>query len=1121
MKPNFALNLSHDGIALLHRGPNGWYTMGEVALDDPDMGNALARLRALATAISPKGLTTKLVIPNSQILYRTITDPCAATPDTANSTADRIRAIRTSLEGATPYALDELVWDWRCVGEAIQLAVVARDTLAEAEAFANEYRFNPISYVALPDANAFAGEPFFGRAQSADALIGATVAVEPDLDAIVVRTAPPPVTSTAHDDSEAAPVTSPDVSDAENTEAAPDNTEASDTDETTPETGVEAAPDTAAPEAETETETTPEATDTPETPTATKREAAPSDVPASDVPASDAQAPDAQAPDVPDAKADAAPDAVTPPATPPPLSAFRTHREAAPATNATSGSADTQDRIREQASRLFGPHPTPSPPVDKTAAQDQANGANGSTATDDAAEQAQTGRPEQEQTHVAVTDPDLPTFDPTPAASTKAKPAPKVNRSAPLPEPLPMPAPPRGILKVGTPQTPPAKVAPHVPLSRPVAPSGPATPLSAAADKMRSQNGAAEPRPSRTATPSVPNGAVARTAAPHTDAPAPFPAPTPVVTPVSGGMSTSGEPSIADISDVIHADTIEAPRPDNAPSRAARIASGLARGAATTALSAATGARRTISAGITRQKAARSARRDAARETADAQALAATATAGSTPQEALPAAAPDDMAAPAGKTPSEGPILPVQDATTEAESLTVFGARRRNNDRRGKPRYMGLTLTVLLLALLGLVYIWASFLPEDTADVQTGAVDAATGPTTTIIANDLPAEPSAPVNEGTDETTDEVGEADEIDADIADAAVPELADEALPDSLAGEATRLSLKDVQDHYATTGVWTAAPQGGTANDSDALDDLYIASIDPQILSQDAIALPDALGHTAEDLPRPMLSPVPLNTTFDLDERGLVRATPEGALSPEGVLVFAGRPAVVPRPRPERAATAPVVVDENDPARLALKAFVPQPRPEQLIENNERANLGGITRAQLAAFRPSPRPASPQQEAQEDAEAVGEAAPVATAPRVATSLMPRARPANIEKLATAARAATAAAALVTEQSTTTNSAATRVTAQVPATTLPRTAPTSVANAATVKNQLNLRQLNLMGVYGSSSDRRALLRLPSGRFAKVKVGDSVNGGRVQSITSDALTYVKGGRSTTLKVGG
>ncbi|WP_439104186.1 hypothetical protein [Celeribacter marinus] len=948
MKPNFALNLSHDGIALLHRGPDGWYAMGEVSLEDPDMGGALDALRALATSISPKGLTTKLVIPNSQILYRTIPDPMAATPSATNT--DRIRAIQASLEGATPYALDELVWDWRASQGSIQIAVVARDTLAEADAFAVEHRFNPISYVALAESSTFSGEPFFGRASTADTVIGAETEIEPDRDAIVVRAGRPPQPQLE------TPETSDDADEADHE--------------------IAATPDTAL-------------TDTAK--------------PSSDVKESDlAKDNDAALPTAPR-----------------PLSAFRSHRDPDAADQPVSD-GDTSERLRAQASRLFA------------AAQDD-------DVQDDDAPQT----PEaQDKPHVAVTAPTLPGFETAPVAP--AKPAPTVKRSAPLPEPAPMPAPTRGISKLpAAPATSPASATP---------------PLSVATQKAQAQRGA----PLDT-TPAV------SPAAPH------------VVTQVSGGFANTGEPSIADISDVAHIAPVAEPEPDRDPSRLALTAQAITRSAGL-AVSNALGHART------RKEQRHSARRAKAKDAATR-------------------AAPQPESAP----------LPVQDATTEAEALTVFGARRLSHEQRGKPRYMGLILTVVLLAILGAVYIWASFLPDTTQGSQSGVLDVpAVQTTTTVFADDLSDAPvpPAPFDEGVDAT----GEAD---ADIADAAIPELATDALPATLGQDTQRLSLKDVQDHYAVTGVWAAAPQAGTTNDTDVIDDLYIASIDPQILSQDAIALPDARLHTAEDLPRPTLTPVPSNTTFNLDARGLVIATPEGALSPEGVMVFAGRPAVVPPARPERAPAEPIVIDDNDPLRVALMAYVPQPRPDLLVENNERANLGGITRAQLAAFRPAARPASPQQEAQEDAEAVGEPAPEATAPLVVTSIVPSARPANIEKLAAAARAAAAAAATATEQNTTTNSTATRVTAKVPATTVPRSAPTSVANAATVKNQLNLRQVNLMGVYGSSSDRRALLRLPSGRFAKVKVGDSVNGGRVQSITSDALTYVKSGRSTTLKVGG
>jgi Tfp pilus assembly protein PilP len=74
-------------------------------------------------------------------------------------------------------------------------------------------------------------------------------------------------------------------------------------------------------------------------------------------------------------------------------------------------------------------------------------------------------------------------------------------------------------------------------------------------------------------------------------------------------------------------------------------------------------------------------------------------------------------------------------------------------------------------------------------------------------------------------------------------------------------------------------------------------------------------------------------------------------------------------------------------------------------------------------------------------------------------------------------------------------------------------------VARQATVQNAINLNHLNLIGVYGTQANRRALIRLPSGRYKKVKVGDSVDGGKVVAIGDSELRYQKGGRSLTLKM--
>jgi len=160
MKPSFALNLSHDGISLFHRSSAGWFSAGFVSLEEDDFAGAMAHLRQTALGLSARGITSKLVIPDSQILYLMIEAPG---PDAAR----RRSQIAAALEGRTPYAVNDLVFDWSGTGHSVQVAVVARETLIEAEDFAEQYNFGPVSFVAIPEPGDFAGEPFFGLTSTA------------------------------------------------------------------------------------------------------------------------------------------------------------------------------------------------------------------------------------------------------------------------------------------------------------------------------------------------------------------------------------------------------------------------------------------------------------------------------------------------------------------------------------------------------------------------------------------------------------------------------------------------------------------------------------------------------------------------------------------------------------------------------------------------------------------------------------------------------------------------------------------------------------------------------------------------------------------------------------------
>ena len=179
MKPAFALDFRNDSVSLLHRAAGGWQMLGSVALDTPDLPDALNYLRSTALGLSPKGLTTKLILPNDQILYTSVSvaDP---TP------AKRLEQVSKALEGRTPYEVADLAFDILGDGPEVIVAVIAKETLAEAEAFAVEHRFNPLSFVAVPERDDIAGEAWFGMTAGAEAFIGAGKKVERDSTATLI-----------------------------------------------------------------------------------------------------------------------------------------------------------------------------------------------------------------------------------------------------------------------------------------------------------------------------------------------------------------------------------------------------------------------------------------------------------------------------------------------------------------------------------------------------------------------------------------------------------------------------------------------------------------------------------------------------------------------------------------------------------------------------------------------------------------------------------------------------------------------------------------------------------------------------------------------------------------------
>jgi hypothetical protein len=132
-------------------------------------------------------------------------------------------------------------------------------------------------------------------------------------------------------------------------------------------------------------------------------------------------------------------------------------------------------------------------------------------------------------------------------------------------------------------------------------------------------------------------------------------------------------------------------------------------------------------------------------------------------------------------------------------------------------------------------------------------------------------------------------------------------------------------------------------------------------------------------------------------------------------------------------------------------------------------------------------------------------------------AISLRPETRPRNFDRLVARATPTPPAAAPAQTDPAQTDTRTASVAPRAVAPSIPSTA--SVAREATLRNAINLRQVNLIGVYGTPSNRRALVRLSNGRYEKVAVGDRFDGGRVLAIGDAELRYQKGGRNVVLKM--
>lgn len=1047
MTPDFALSLSFDGIRLYLRMDDGWGSVGEVALDDPALGKALAGLRDAARAIAPDGFQTKLIIPNAQIKYLTL--------DTGEvDDAARWVAARAALDGATPYQVDELAFDLKALGVETQVAAVAYETLSEAEAFAVTHGFGPVCFVAMPEPGHFAGEPFFGETALFKGEHGPGAKVTRDAKAIVVvGPAVLPFEAAADTPPEAAAPAPMDAALPDNDGAAPQ----------------EAAPEIeAAAEGMSSDQLAEAVLGTPKEEVKFEFRAADAgeDMPVSSDVATDLDhvvdhvlPGDVDSEDTPGAQTNVGEPADAAEA---PEAEARIDDDAPMAFSGTDVTEGGFDAAGED---------TP----DDIAPTDQAAEAPGEKTPP---EKAETPEAEPAQEVASTETPDASDAD-APAmgafhsarrvdvvADDTAAPGPNApddlahdlppDLSSDLPSDLP------SDLAEGPPdgESDRADTAPSQSADDPAADNDTAGALPVFRRASRSAPALSEPAPETDASEGPTIGFASR----RGDTPQ-------VSVPKLGGVTRPGQPDGPAISITAPSIPVDGDTPDPPPLREATHP-GLAASL------------------VLQPEPAQSAQ----------------------PRAAAPAPA---LAAGAAAV-----------SLDEADRLTVFGARQSNVG--GKPRFLGLLLTAILIVFLAGVAAWAAVFMDDGL---AGLFKPRTGTEPEIAAVPAPAiDVPVPQSDTAAEPpqTTVAALAPEVPAPDS---TPDARPEPLPAPVASTADENPRTETEKSLGV--VWTRAPSTPLPAALVPVDDVFAPGLGS---ADDARRLPDRnvppvlASLQADDVILTPALPAPPGITFDLDARGLVIARPEGAMNPDGIMIFAGRPPVVPPERPAPPAAAETdTLEALHPEIAELAAYRPRLRPADLQLSvpdappetadadlpEEQADADEIARdtaaqvrAALAAYRPVLRPKVARTEAEERAEEQG-APPTAQAVQV--SFRPSARPRNFERIV--ARATPRPEADATPTRTPVRTVAPRtVTPSVPS-------AASVSREATVRNAINLSRINLIGVYGKPAERRALVRLSNGRYQKVKVGDRLDGGQVSAIGDGELRYEKRGRNVILRM--
>ncbi len=1007
MITNFALSLSFEGIDMLHRVQHGWKRVGTADVEAKNLDAQLADLRRKAEAVAPDGLRTKLLIPLDQIKYLAI--------DSTQTTEADIHAV---LDGATPYALDELVIDCERFGGRTHIAAVARETLTEAEVFAHAHGFKPVCFAAVPEPFTFQKEVFFGPTTMMPEILGPTGSVGRDpIPVLIVGTriksrllvfdlpehAIPP-----SEDFDLAAALAPHVSDPE--------------------------------------------------------------------PAFDAPAAPVLEPDIP-----TIPDEVV-------------------------GAAAASDSVDEPVAETEAPEPTDEPmPSLETLKLDASNlvveGTVGEDQSEEALDSLTSDLPDDATAQDDIADLDLNAEPLLPLEGLVDAPTEDTNQTdVPVDQDLD--------------ETTVAALEPAAPEQAPE--------IEVAAEPLVAQ----EPPTAQLHQPILFDAVPQEYHPPVVEAPAPVVVAEVTKTPVMAENPVLFVPPLFDptIPEILKRTSAKSKKRRRLSTTSPKIAAPLPQLGAPASrplrtVEPANTSRRPawIAGGVAASlilvgAVAWSAFRDTD-STVD----------GSTVEGSAADASPEITIAEAVQSPVEDPVLP------PPASIEIVAA--------------------------------APTIPQiDIAGFSVAPDEAVNAPDLAIVS-----EPAAPALSVPEAFNGPVAQ-DALPAAVQPPPDPpvELPEEEIAVATVGapvlRGTVLSPDEAETIYAATGVWQRAPRFVDVPSDTSTDGLIVPFSEslPDRVEQPLV--PPAADHETDLSFLAPADPPAAEVQFPVDENGFILATPEGTVTPEGAIVYAGAPDLTIRLRPELTPTdlermallapapegvviidgAPEVVPPLRPAETALPASqeeVPADLADE-VATQDPPTAGAVSLAALEDptspalvtdapdLRPTLRPdglvssvdpGTPDITAiiagiEAETETPDTASIVNATPRaVVASLRPALRPQNFDSVVAAARANIAA-----------QPAPTAAPVQTAAPVAPQNyapVPGGVARAATQEDVLPLRNINLIGIYGRPNARRALVRLSNGRYVRVEVGSTLDGGQVTAISEAALNYVKRGRTLALEL--